>query len=73
MCVCIFGNRRLSSVLPIGHSRLIGRQFLPMLSSLPGFMIGMIINYDYLVLLASLVSWIAALLHCYCVGKSAVQ
>ena len=43
MCVGILGSRRFSSVLADGHSRLIGRQFLPMLLSLPGFRIGMII------------------------------
>ena len=42
MCVSIMGSRGFSSVLAAGHSRLIGRQFLPMLS-LPGFTIGMII------------------------------
>ena len=43
MCVSIFGNRSFSSVLAAGHSRLIGRQFLPMLLSLPCFRIEMII------------------------------
>ena len=43
MCVSIFGSRSFSSVLAAGHSRLIGSQFLPMLLSLPGFRIGMII------------------------------
>ena len=43
MCVSILGSRRSSSVLAAGHSTLIGRQFLPMLLSLPGFRIGMII------------------------------
>ena len=43
MCVSIFGSRSLSSALATGHSRLIGRQFLPMLLSLPGFRFGMII------------------------------
>ena len=42
MCVGILGSRIFSSVLAAGHSGLIGRQFLPMLS-LPGFRIGMII------------------------------
>ena len=37
------GSRNFSSVLVAGHSRLIGRQFLPMLLSSPGFRIGMII------------------------------
>ena len=43
MCVSIFGSRSSSSVMAAGHSRLIGRQFLPMLLSLPGVRIGMII------------------------------
>ena len=43
MCFSILGNRSSSSILAAGHSRLIGRQFLPMLLSLPGFRIGMII------------------------------
>ena len=43
MCVSILGSRSFASVLASGHSRLIGRQFLPMLLSLPGLRIGMII------------------------------
>ena len=43
MCVCIFCSMNFSSVLAAGYSRLIGRQFLLMLLSLPGFGIGMII------------------------------
>ena len=43
MCISSFGSRSFSSVLAAEHSRLIGRQFLPMLMSLPGFRIGMII------------------------------
>ena len=43
MCVSILGSRSFSSVLAAGHSRLIGRQLLPMLLSLPGSRIGMII------------------------------
>ena len=43
MCVSILGRRSFYSVLAAGHSRIIGRQFLPMLLSLPGFRIGMII------------------------------
>ena len=43
MCDSILGSRSYSSVLAAGHSRLIGRQFLPMLLSLPGFRIEMII------------------------------
>ena len=43
MCVSILGSRSFSCVLAAGHSRLIGRLFLPMLSSLPGFRIGIII------------------------------
>ena len=43
MCASIFGSRSYSSILAAGHSRLIGRQFLPMLLSLPGFRTGMII------------------------------
>ena len=42
-CVSILGSSSFTSVLAAGHSRLIGRQFLPMLSSIPGFCIGMII------------------------------
>ena len=41
-CVSIFGSRSFSSVMAAWHSRLIGRQFLLMLSLL-GFRIGMII------------------------------
>ena len=43
MCVSNFGSRSFSSVLAAGHSKLIGGQFFPKLSSLPGFRIGMII------------------------------
>ena len=43
MCVSILGSRSSSIVLADGHSRLIGRQFMPMLLSSPGFRIGMII------------------------------
>ena len=43
MCVSILGSRCYSSVLAAGHIRLIGRQLLPMLLSLPGIRIGMII------------------------------
>ena len=43
MCASIFGSRSFSSVSASGHSRLIWRQFLSMLLSLPGFRIGMII------------------------------
>ena len=43
MCVSILSSRSFSSVLAAGHSRLICRQFLLMLLSLPGFKIGMII------------------------------
>ena len=43
MCVSILGIRRFSSVLAVGHSRLIWRQFMSILLSLPGFRIGMII------------------------------
>ena len=43
MCVSILGSRSFSSVLSAGHSRLIGRHFFPMLLSLPGIRIGMII------------------------------
>ena len=41
-CVSIFGSRSFFSVLASGHSRLIGCQFVPMLLSLPGVRIGMI-------------------------------
>ena len=44
MCVSILDRRSVSSVLAAGHSTLVGRQFLPMLSSLPGFRIGMFIG-----------------------------
>ena len=40
-CVSFFCRRRSSSVLAAGHSRLMGRQYLPTLSSLPGLWIGM--------------------------------
>ena len=43
MCVSILGCRSSSGVLAVGHSRLMGRQFSPMLLSFPGFRIGMII------------------------------
>ena len=43
MCVSIFCSRIFSSVVAAVHSRLVGRQFLPMLLSLSGFRIGMII------------------------------
>ena len=43
MCVSILDSRSFSSASTAGHSRLIGRQFLPTLLSLPGFRIGMII------------------------------
>ena len=42
MCISTLGCRSFYSVLVAGHSKLIGRQFLSMLS-LPGFGIGMII------------------------------
>ena len=44
MCISIFGSRNFSSVMAAGQCRLIGRQLLPMLLSLPGFGIGMIIT-----------------------------
>ena len=43
MCVSILGSMSPHSVLAAGHSRLVGRQFLPILLSLPGVRIGMII------------------------------
>ena len=43
MCASILGSRSVSSVSAAGHSRLIGRKFLPMMLSLPGYMIWMII------------------------------
>ena len=43
MCVCILGSSNISSVLANGHSRQMGRHFKPILLSLPGFRIGMII------------------------------
>ena len=44
ICVSILGSRSFSSVLAAGCSRLMGRQFMPLLSSLPGLWIGMIIS-----------------------------
>ena len=44
MCVTIMGSRSSSSVLAAEQSKLIGRQFVPMLLSLPGFRIGMTID-----------------------------
>ena len=41
MCVSILGSRSFSCVLIAGHSRQIGRQFLPMLLSVPGSRVGM--------------------------------
>ena len=38
-----FGQQEFFSILTAGHSRLMRHEFLPMLSSLPGFGIGMII------------------------------
>ena len=43
MCVSNLGSLSFSSVLAAGHRRLMERQFLPMLLSLPCFKIGMII------------------------------
>ena len=43
MCVSILGSKNILIVLGGGRSTLMVRQFLPMLSSLPGFRIGMII------------------------------
>ena len=43
MCVSIFCTRSYSIELATGHITLIGQQFLPMLLSLPGFWIGVII------------------------------
>ena len=43
MCVSILGSRNFSSILAAEHSKLIGRQFLPMLMSVSGTRIGMII------------------------------
>ena len=37
MCVSIVGSKSFFSVLATGHSRQMWRQFLLMLSSLPGF------------------------------------
>ena len=44
MCISILGCMSFSSVLTDGHSRPMGRQVLPMLSSLPGISIG---NYRF--------------------------
>ena len=41
MCVSILGSRRSSSILAAGHSRMMGRQFLRMLLSMPAIRIGM--------------------------------
>ena len=43
VCASILGSISFSIVLAAGHSRLIGLQFLPMLLSLPGSRIGIII------------------------------
>ena len=43
MCVSIFGSRNFTSVLAAGRIQIFGRQFLPMLLSLPDYRIGMII------------------------------
>ena len=43
MLVSFLGSRRFSCLLAAGHSRLIGRLFLPMSLSLSGLRIGMII------------------------------
>ena len=48
MCISIFGIMSFSSVLAAWHSRLIGRQFLPMLLSLPAIRIEMIIALCHL-------------------------
>ena len=44
MCVSILDSRSSYSVLAAGHSSLFVRQFLPILFTLPGFLIGMIIT-----------------------------
>ena len=43
MCVSIYGSRRFSSEFAAGHSRLMGRLILPILSSWPGYGIWVII------------------------------
>ena len=43
------GQQLFSFVLAAGHSRLIGCQFLPMLSSLPGFDYRSMPYFSYLV------------------------
>ena len=48
MCVTIFGSRSFSSVMAAGHSVLFGRQFLPILLSLPDFRIGIIIALSHI-------------------------
>ena len=48
MYVSILGSRSFSSVLVVGHSRLIGRLLLPMLSSLLGIRIGMTIALSHI-------------------------
>ena len=48
MCVSISGNTSYSSVLATERSSLMGRQFLPMLSSLPDFGIGMTIALSHI-------------------------
>ena len=42
-CVSILGRSIFSSALAAENNRIMGRQFLPMLLSLPGIRIGMII------------------------------
>ena len=48
MCASIFGSSSFSSVLVAGHSRLMGRQFLPVSSSLSGFGIWIIMALGYI-------------------------
>ena len=48
MCVSILGSRSISSILATGHSKQMGRQFMPMLLSLPGLRIGMIIAFCHI-------------------------
>ena len=43
VCQYFWQQERSSRVLAAGHSRLLGRQFLPILFSVPCFRIGMIV------------------------------
>ena len=61
-----FGQQEFFQRFFAGHSRLMGRQYLPMLSSLPGFVIGMIIDFSHISVICPveivslLVGWLMA-------------